>query len=123
MADPQAAQVGAFKEGVAGVADDGQSLGVQVNGLPVVAQVEWQFPSLARPDPWKWLLPVSRAMARAWVYSSIPCRNRPSTNDRDPIQSGGQRSGGVDDLPVDARVQVNEGAVVAPHLQVALTTH
>ena len=79
MADPEADQRGALALAVAGVAEDGQGLGVQVDGPPVIAQ--------------------------------------PGVADRQPKQMVGVQ-GRVGDPAVDAAVQVDQGAVVAPHLQV-----
>ena len=53
---------------VADVAGDGQRLGVQVDGLPVLAQAEAAVPQAAqRGCPRLWRSPMSRAMASAWV--------------------------------------------------------
>ena len=117
---PRLPSADALALAVADVAGDSQRLGVQVDGPLVLAQAGGSSsPGCPAWTPSPWRSPVSRAMASAWVCRSMARSVLAQAEAAEPqaAEVGGVQ-GGVGDPPVDAPVQLGQGAVVAPHQQV-----
>src|SRR5262245_49497279 len=113
MAVPEITQVVALALAETGVAGEGQGLGVQVDGLPVVPQIVVAGPEMAQGD--------ALALAVAGVAGdgqglSVQVDGLPvvAQDFMTMSQAAQMRTiqGGVSDLPRDATAQLNQCAVV-----------